>query len=87
MGQHQRSQADWSQIVPGSSNHLAIELLVDHVKRQLDSRSLRFRKLLADSDEGSDKAGSFTNKENLVILEQTPQLRVRGFAYMRRYRD
>ena len=51
------------QIVPGSSNNLAIDLLVSHVKRQLDSRSLRFRKLLAnmendDNEHQDHQAGS-----------------------------
>ncbi|RSH85620.1 Uridine kinase [Saitozyma podzolica] len=68
-------------IVPGSSNQLAIEILVGHVKRQLDSRSLRFRKLLArddDDDESSLVRGSEKGDladAGVVLLEQTNQLR------------
>jgi uridine kinase len=68
--------------VPGSSNQLAIEILVGHVKRQLDSRSLRFRKLLArDDDDDESPMGRGSDKGDLadagvVLLEQTNQLRV-----------
>ncbi|WWC90457.1 uridine kinase [Kwoniella dendrophila CBS 6074] len=70
-------------IVPGSSNQLAIELLVTHVKRQLDTRSLRFRRMLAESGEEKAKArsrsstlvnGETEDKPNVVLLEQTNQL-------------
>lgn len=75
------------EIVPGSSNNLAIDLLVSHVKRQLDSRSLRFRKLLAnmeDEDHQEAAASAARRKrlsgdgegENVFLLEQTNQLKV-----------
>ena len=66
-------------IVPGSSNELAIELLVTHVKRQLDSRSLRFRHMLArlaDDEPQTSAVASSDAEEGVVLLEQTPQLRV-----------
>jgi uridine kinase len=65
-------------IVPGSSNELAIELLVDHIKRQLDSRSLRFRNMLARlADEVAKKPlSSDYTEEGVILLEQTPQLKV-----------
>nr|XP_018261748.1 uridine kinase [Kwoniella dejecticola CBS 10117]OBR83906.1 uridine kinase [Kwoniella dejecticola CBS 10117] len=69
-------------IVPGSSNQLAIELLVTHVKRQLDTRSLRFRRMLAEAGEEKAKARSRSSTlvdgeggdDNVVLLEQTNQL-------------
>ncbi|WVR09380.1 uridine kinase [Kwoniella sp. DSM 27419] len=63
-------------IVPGSSNQLAIELLVTHVKRQLDARSLRFRRRLAEGGEKSkpSKAKVEQKTGNVVVLEQTNQL-------------
>lgn len=68
------------QIVPGSSNQLAIELLVSHVKRQLDSRSLRFRKLLANMESSESKlkpkSAGWQKDSHVVLLEQTNQLKV-----------
>nr|XP_019044985.1 uridine kinase [Kwoniella bestiolae CBS 10118]OCF23915.1 uridine kinase [Kwoniella bestiolae CBS 10118] len=72
-------------IVPGSSNQLAIELLVTHVKRQLDTRSLRFRRMLAEAGDERSKARSrastlvdgqndIDGEDNVVLLEQTNQL-------------
>ncbi|KAK8854574.1 uridine kinase [Kwoniella newhampshirensis] len=65
-------------IVPGSSNQLAIELLVTHVKRQLDTRSLRFRKMLAqmgdDEAEVQSSKGEEHSDKQVVLLEQTNQL-------------
>lgn len=73
-----RHKADSGQIVPGSSNQLAIELLVTHVKRQLDSRSLRFRRILADMEdrEGGTNKRKAAEQDGLVLLEQTNQLLV-----------
>ncbi|WVF67596.1 uridine kinase [Kwoniella sp. CBS 6097] len=67
-------------IVPGSSNQLAIELLVTHVKRQLDARSLRFRRMLAEAnDEELNSRSSLlldgdVHDKSVVLLEQTNQL-------------
>jgi hypothetical protein len=47
---------------------------VSHVKRQLSSRSLRFRKLLANM-EGHERRNQAGDK--VVLLEQTNQLKVR----------
>ena len=71
-----------AQIVPGSSNNLAIDLLVSHVKRQLDSRSLRFRKLLANMEDQEPmttrqhRLSQGQESENVYLLEQTNQLKV-----------
>jgi uridine kinase len=70
--------------VPGSSNQLAIELLVTHIKRQLDSRSLRFRKLLGgmggdDEDEKDchpSEPDVHLEDEGVTLIEQTNQLLV-----------
>ncbi|KAK4685916.1 uridine kinase, partial [Tremellales sp. Uapishka_1] len=69
-------------IVPGSSNQLAIELLVTHVKRQLESRTLRFRNMLAKMGERDEQARSPVNikgdevvDEGVILLEQTNQLK------------
>ncbi|CAD6574002.1 MAG: Uridine kinase [Tremellales sp. Tagirdzhanova-0007] len=76
-------------IVPGSSNQLAIELLVTHVKRQLDSRSLRFRNKLARMGQEEEREGMAAAAhprldgeqpeepemtEGCVLLKQTNQL-------------
>nr|KIR49283.1 uridine kinase [Cryptococcus bacillisporus CA1280] len=64
-------------IVPGSSNQLAIELLVSHIKRQLDSRSLRFRRVLADIGQNRNSRTPSVEKfdKQIVLLEQSNQLR------------
>ncbi|UOH82992.1 hypothetical protein LQV05_005705 [Cryptococcus neoformans] len=64
-------------IVPGSSNQLAIELLVSHIKRQLESRSLRFRRVLADIGENRGSSTPSVEKfdKQIVLLEQRNQLR------------
>ncbi|KAE8541822.1 uridine kinase [Cryptococcus gattii VGV] len=64
-------------IVPGSSNQLAIELLVSHIKRQLDSRSLRFRRVLADIGQNRNSSTPSVEKfdKQIVLLEQSNQLR------------
>lgn len=71
------------QIVPGSSNQLAIELLVTHIKRQLDSRTLRFRNMLArmaeeDANGSTSQTANKTTEEGVILLEQTPQLKVKS---------
>ncbi|ORY29672.1 uridine kinase family-domain-containing protein [Naematelia encephala] len=65
-------------IVPGSSNNTAVELLVAHVKRQLDSRSLRFRNMLgrpgSEDEPELNGISGHPDEEALVLLEQKPQL-------------
>ncbi|ODN85473.1 uridine kinase [Cryptococcus wingfieldii CBS 7118] len=62
-------------IVPGSSNQIAIELLVTHVKRQLESRSLRFRKVLAHiGEDGASTHETDRLDKQLTLLAQTNQL-------------
>ena len=67
-----------SQIVPGLSNHMAIELLVTHIKNQLDSRSLRFRTRLARRLSAEDDNCASDQDEVVVLLEQKNQLKVGG---------
>ncbi|KAL7422385.1 Uridine kinase [Cryptotrichosporon argae] len=61
-------------IVPGANNDTAVELLVTHVKRQLESRSLRFRNMLASAADVDD-AGDVGEAQGVVLLKQTNQLR------------
>lgn len=60
------------QIVPGSNNETAIELLVTHLQRQLDSRTLRFRRELVNLDANGPEDA--TVDENVRVIPQTNQL-------------
>ncbi|WVN86166.1 uridine kinase [Cryptococcus depauperatus CBS 7841] len=62
-------------IVPGSSNHLAIELLVTHVKRQLETRSIQFRQILAHMGDDVPSEGAEKLDKQIILLDQTNQLR------------
>ncbi|ORX38266.1 uridine kinase family-domain-containing protein [Kockovaella imperatae] len=77
-------------IVPGSSNQLAIDLLVSHIKDQLDNRSLRFRSRLGRDGQSRPLAngktqvtpsnntthtfGDTDEDSGVILLEQTAQL-------------
>lgn len=68
--------------MPGASNSVAIDLIVTHIRRQLDARTLRFRNKLSQhaslpSTPGEVHGGELREPENVVLLEQTSQLRVR----------
>ena len=74
------------QIVPGHDNGVAIELISTHIRRQLDSRSRKFRRKMAASLKRSltsDPTGpprDLTEQElGLTVIEQTPQVKVRLF--------
>lgn len=58
-----------------------MELLVTHIKRQLDSRSLRFRNMLAKMGEDDDTpitaiSPARYEEQGVYLLDQTPQLMV-----------
>ena len=58
---------------------MAIDLLVTHINKQLDTRSLRFRNMLSkmgDKD-GEKEADHNDPSQGLVLLQQTNQLLVR----------
>ncbi len=66
------------QIVPGSDNTVAIELIATHVRRKIEDRSRYLRKSLArigprDLSPGDIKDQHFPN---LTVLPQTRQLQV-----------
>lgn len=69
------------QIVPGSDNAVAIELLSTHIRRQLNERAGQFRKQMASTpvDERISIIVGDNENPNLVLLPQTPQLKV-GFG-------
>jgi uridine kinase len=64
--------------VPGSSNNVAIDLLVTHINKQLSTRSLRFRNMLSKIGENEEKleAEHGDAGNGVVVLQQTNQLRV-----------
>lgn len=64
------------QVVPGSDNAVAIELISTHIRRQLNERAGQFRKQMAHN-ERLTFIGEENNHPNLILLPQTPQLKVR----------
>ncbi|KZT29873.1 armadillo/beta-catenin/plakoglobin [Neolentinus lepideus HHB14362 ss-1] len=69
-------------IVPGSDNHIAIELISTHVRRQLRERARRFRpKIVSRRPTGLPlpvelwSNSSEQTPSNLIVLPQTPQLK------------
>lgn len=62
-----------TQIVPGHHNDTAIELLVTHLQRQLDARSLRFRRELVQLN---SQAPTPSEELSVQLLPQTNQLLV-----------
>lgn len=65
-------------IVPGASNHVAIDLIVTHIRRQLDARSLRFRNKLSQIQPLPVSLQDAENQgipENAILLDQTSQLK------------
>ena len=69
------------QIVPGSNNTVAIELISAHIRRQLQERTNQFRQKLAIPHlyfGGRSGASTPENIEDLDlrVLPQTPQLKV-----------
>jgi uridine kinase len=65
------------QIVPGSENSVAIELISTHIRRQLNERSNQFRQKMAIPRlSGLSVPRCCLEDLNLVVLPQTPQLKV-----------
>lgn len=68
-------------IVPGSDNHVAIDLICTHIKRQLKSRKSRLRAhmAMAGPRELSRQSSPLLTMEdpwpNLVVIPETPQLK------------
>jgi len=67
-------------IVPGASNNVAIDLIVTHIRKQLDARTLRFRNKLtvcmqsnADTEPNGEDG---ENPQNAIVVPQTRQIRV-----------
>ena len=67
------------QVVPGSDNSVAIELLSTHIRRQMNERARHFRKNITyrPVDECLDSGNGTHGDSTLVLLPQTPQLKVR----------
>lgn len=70
-----------TKIVPGHDNGMAIEIIVTHVKKMLQERSVRFRERMARSESlithGLDAHGKDIF-DGMSILPVTPQLKVRA---------
>lgn len=63
------------QIVPGSQNTVAIDLIVTHVRRQLGERALSHRKTLTSINGcQKDSSGHEILPPTVTVMEQTPQL-------------
>lgn len=68
-----------TQIVPGASNEVAIDLIATHIRRQMNERALRHRKGLTDHP-GLPRTSSGSISmlpDTVTVLEQTPQIIVR----------
>ncbi|QRV75143.1 uridine kinase [Ceratobasidium sp. AG-Ba] len=67
------------QIVPGSKNDVAIDLITTHIRKKLSERSNQFRDKMARSDSlvhtSNSPLMSAVLPSNVVVLPQTPQLR------------
>ena len=65
------------QVVPGSNNSVAIDLISTHVRRQMNERARHFRKNMACTSIVKCPKSSNNHKDlNLIVLPQTPQLKV-----------
>lgn len=62
--------------MPGFNNDTAIELLVSHIHRQLDARTLSFRRDLAKK--AHHDVDDFCAEKHINLLPQTSQLIVRS---------
>ncbi|KAF7969567.1 hypothetical protein HWV62_26929 [Athelia sp. TMB] len=70
-------KANISQIVPGSDNNVAIELVSTHIRRQLAERATPFRKniVVTPIDERLSFWSTGKEHEALIVLPQTHQLK------------
>lgn len=68
------------QIVPGSANTVAIDLIANHIRDQLKVRTFSHRTVLTSlAGDRADAVGSEALPSSVVLLEQTAQLKVRRF--------
>jgi len=63
--------------VPGYNNETAVDLIVTHIKRQLEARTMRFRGELALLEELKPVCKG-DEEEHIILLPQTNQLLVRA---------
>ena len=71
------SQLFIPQIIPrGLDNLVAVDLITEHIKRQLNERQFNFRWDLLKIDYNGKEI-----PDNIIILDQTPQLKV-SFRYI-----
>ena len=64
------------EIVPGSENGVAIELLTTHIRKKLEDRSNRFRNKMAIPHLKLSPEEYKLEDLDLIVLPQTPQLKV-----------
>jgi uridine kinase len=64
------------QIVPGSDNDVAIELITTHIRRQLNERSNQLRQQMAIPSPSTLLEVEPQLEETLIVLPQTKQLKV-----------
>lgn len=73
------------QIVPGSDNSVAIELISTHIRRQLNDRAQQFRQEMAHTP-AIERLSFFEDDSDIpgvILLPQTPQLKVSGILSTR----
>ena len=68
------------QIVPGSDNAVAIEILLTHIRSQLNDRAQQFRQEMAHTPaiERLSFLEDVSSIPGVLLLPQTPQLKVSG---------
>jgi hypothetical protein len=65
------------QIVPGSANTVAIDLIATHIRDQLKQRTLSHRTTLTNLASASgDLSSAEALPSSVIVLEQTAQLKV-----------
>ena len=73
------------QIVPGSDNAVAIEILLTHIRSQLNDRAQQFRQEMAHTPaiEHLSFLEDVSSIPGVLLLPQTPQLKVSGILCAR----
>lgn len=72
-----------AQIVPGSDNSVAVELVSTHIRQQLEQRARHFReRMVSRQSDGFlgpsvRRIGAPEQPSNVILLPQTTQLQVR----------
>lgn len=64
------------QVVPGSNNSVAIDLITTHIRRKMTERATHFRKNMASKSIECCLSDGIPVSSNLIVLPQTPQLKV-----------